>query len=323
MPHVAAAGAFAMDKGRVSAQCHRETHKRRIMKLIDTTDPGAHAGMRALVSSGSAEREIRLAEKFRIHLVGMYFAEVGTEWDSRGKQQGDFLHHVDLGLSGHRQVVCGGRTYDLEPGQVWFLPGNTPVERRCRERSEVLFFKLSSEWLPGVDPLLDWPGRGPRLADHFDVDEWRGWLVEGKTIGLPELLSLRGRLLGWLASALPELDELITRHLASHTQFTTVFNLIESQLGADLRLERLAKANGTTTEAFSMAFTRSTGMSPKDYLTRRLNQEALQLVINTDLRIKEIARRLRFSDEFYFSRFFKKLNGCSPAAYRNGLRKTR
>lgn len=310
-----------MDKRLALAQFQGHPSKRRIMKLIDTTDPGAHAEMRVLVSSGSAEREIHLAEKFRIHLIGMYFAEVGAEWDSRGKRQSDFLHHIDLGLSGHRQVVCEDRVFDLEPGQIWFLPGNTPVERRCRQRSEVLFFKLSSEWLPGVDPLLDWPGRGPRLAGRFDVDEWRSWLEPGKATGVPELLLLRGRLLGWLAAAVPELDKLITRHLGSHTQFTNVFDLIETRLGADLRLERLAKANGTSSEAFSMAFTRSTGISPKDYLMRRLNQEALRLVINTDLRIKEIARRLRFSDEFYFSRFFKKLNGCSPLAYRKGLRK--
>ncbi|MCB1131390.1 MAG: helix-turn-helix domain-containing protein [Verrucomicrobiae bacterium] len=293
------------------------------MRLIDTTDPGAHAGMRALVSSGIAEREIQLSEKFRIHLVGMYFARVGPEWDSGGKRQSDYLHHVDIGLSGHRSVVCGDTTYDLEPGQVWFFPGNTPVGRRCAGSSEVLFFKLNCEWLPGVDPLLDWEGRQPRLAGTVDVAEWRERLAREPEIGVSELLRLRGQLLGWLASALPELDEVISRHLVSHTQFTPVFDLIEARLGADLRLNQLAETNGTTTEAFSIAFSRSTGMSPKDYLTRRLNQEALQLVINTDLKIKEIAMRLRFNDEFYFSRFFKRLNGCSPVAYRKRLRESR
>ena len=293
------------------------------MRLIDSTDPGAHVGMRTLISSGNAEQDIQLSEKFRIHLVGMYFAEVGREWDSKGKRQSDFLHHFDIGFSGHRSVVCGDRVFELEPGQVWFLPGNTPVERRCEVRSEVLFFKISSEWLPGVDPLLDWQGREPRLAGRVDPNEWREWLADGRQIGVADLLSLRGRLLGWLASAMPEMNEVISRHLASHTQFTSVFDLIETRLGADLRLNQLAEANGTTTEAFSMAFSRSTGMSPKDYLTRRLNQEALQLVINTDLKVKEIALRLRFSDEFYFSRFFKRLNGCSPVAYRKRLKERR
>ncbi len=246
--------------------------------------------------------------------------EVGPEWGSAGQRQSDYVHHVDIALSGRRQVVCGRQVHELAPGQVWFLPGNTPVERRCRDHCEVLFFKFCCEWLPGVDPALDWPECGPRLAEHCEVNEWRAWAVPGRTIGVADLLLLSGRLLAWLALAVPELDGVISRHLASHTQFTGVFDLIERQLGADLRLKSLAEAYGTTAEAFSMALSRGTSMSPKEYLTRQLNQEALQLVINTDLKMKEIAEQLRFANEFYFSRFFKKLNGCSPSAYRTRLR---
>jgi len=61
-------------------------------------------------------------------------------------------------------------------------------------------------------------------------------------------------------------------------------------------------------------------MSPKAYLNRRLTQEAIALVLNSDLKIKEIARELRFTDEFYFSRFCRKLNGCSSMIYRQSFR---
>lgn len=291
------------------------------MKLTDTTDPSAYAGMKTLVCNASAARETALAEKFRIHLLGMYTSEIGKEWSSHGKRQGDYLHHIDITLSGHRQVVWGDQTHDLEPGQIWFLPGNTPVERRCEKPCKVLFFRFCCECLPGVDPLLDWPGREPRQAARCDVAEWLEWTKEDRSIGVADLLLLRGRLLTWLVTAVPELDDVVSRHIASHSQFTGVFDLIERQLGADLRLSALAETYGTTVEAFSMAFSRGTGMSPKEYLTRRLNQEALQLVINTDLKLKQVAEHLRFTDEFYFSRFFKKLNGCSPKDYRIRLRR--
>lgn len=289
------------------------------MRLIDTTDPGAHGTSLTLVSSVGAERECHLAGRFRIHLLGMYHAEVGEAWDSNGDRQGDFLNHIDITLSGRRQVVCNGRVHDMSAGQVWFLPGNTPVERRHVENAEVLYFKFNCEWLPGVDPLLDWPGREPRLAGEIDVNEWRKW-ADGRKIGVSDLLWLRGMLLSWMAGAVPELDAVISKHLATHKQFTRVFDTIERELGADLRMSEVARSHGTGVEAFSMAFSRATGMSPKDYVTRRLNQEALQLVINTDLKMKEIADRLRFTDEFYFSRFFKKLNGCPPSAYRQRTR---
>jgi AraC-like DNA-binding protein len=196
------------------------------------------------------------------------------------------------------------------------LPGNTPVERRCGGECEVVFFKLQCEWLPGVDPLLDWPGREPRRIGSIEPADWAEWRDPGKSIGLVDLLRLRGQLLVWMARAVPELEEVIERHLRGHTHFTAVFEKIEKNLGADLRLPALAAAYGTTPAAFAMAFTRGTGMGPKEYLTRRLNQEAIQWVINTDLKMGQIADKLRFKDEFYFSRFFQKWNGMPPSRYR-------
>jgi AraC-like DNA-binding protein len=289
------------------------------MQLIDTTDAKAHESMRNLTSSAS-DRETLLAAKFRIHLVGMYFASVGAEWGSDGNQQGDFLHHIEIAISGNRQVVHQGKVHDLLAGQVWFLPGNTPVERRCNEDCEILFFKLNCEWLPGVDPLLDWPERGPRLIGEIDPRAWQGWQTAERKIDVADLLKLRGQLLLWIAGAVPEIGAVIARHLETHTQFTEIFKFIERNLGADLRISALAAVYGTSQDAFSMAFKRSTGMSPKEYITRRLNQEALQCVINTNLNMKEIAEKLRFTDEYYFSRFFQKLNGTPPSRYRKEFR---
>jgi AraC-like DNA-binding protein len=291
------------------------------MKLVDTTDARADAGVRVLVNHSSFERECRLAGRFRIHLLGMYAATVGPEWDSKGRRESDFLHHIELPLSGRRSIVHNGKAYDLEPGDIWFLAGNTPVERRCDTHCEALFFKFCCEWLPGVDPLLDWEDRGPRKIGTFAAEDWQEWLDPGRKFGVVELLRLRGCLLSWIALAIPELDEVVSGHLSTHMQFAKVFDLIESKLGADLRISSLAKAQGVTVDAFSTAFSRSTGISPKEYITRRINQEALALVINTDLKIKQIADKLRFSDEFYFSRHFKNLNGCSPSVYRSRMRR--
>lgn len=290
------------------------------LKQVDTTDERAYEGTIPLTSLSHSDRACHLADQFRVHLTGMYFSEIGPRWDSGGKRQSDYLHHIDIGISGKRQVVHEDESYDLLPGQVWFLPGNTPVERRCNERCEVVFFKLSCEWLPGVDPLLDWPDRTPRLAGTCNVQEWRQWLEPGREFGVIELLHLRANLLTWITSAIPELGKVLSKHLETSAQFTGVFDLIEKNLGADLRLPSLAAVSGKTPEAFSMAFIRSTGISPKDYVMRRLNQEALKLVLNTNIQIKDISQMLRFTDEFYFSRFFKNLNGCSPRMYRKQFR---
>lgn len=273
-----------------------------------------------LLCSETHERSYLLASKFRIHLFGMYFNHFAEEWDSGDVRESDYIHHIDITFSGNRQVLFGKRVYDLKPGQVWFLPANAPVGRRCRERCEVLYFKFHTEWLPGVDPLLDWPQREPRCIGEVDPEAWREWMKAGKNIGMVEQLQLRANLASWIATAIPELESVVSHHLETHTRFSNVFQYIEKHLGADLRLATLAGIHGTTQSAFSNAFIRATGISAKDYISRRLNQEALQMVINSDLRIKEIAAKLHFSDEFYFSRFFQRLNGTSPTQYRMRFR---
>jgi AraC-like DNA-binding protein len=185
----------------------------------------------------------------------------------------------------------------------------------------VLFIKFCCEWLPGVDPLLDWENRGPRKIGAFSLDEWRPWAQADRQFRMVELLHLRGSILNWLAQAIPELDEVISTHLATHMQFSKAFELIENRLGADLRLAAIAEEQGMSVDSFSAAFSRSIGIAPKEYISRRINEKALIMVGHGDKKMKEIAETLRFNDEFYFSRFFKKMNGTSPSAYREAARK--
>jgi len=104
-----------MDKSGVFIDFYHKIKNDLTMKRIDTTDPRAHsnvlttdarahASMRNLTGSAGT-REFWLAEKFRIHLVGMYFAAVGPECGSDGNQQADFLHHIEIVLSGKRQAI--------------------------------------------------------------------------------------------------------------------------------------------------------------------------------------------------------------------------
>lgn len=286
------------------------------MKSVDTTNPQANRNMRTLMSQTYGGREHNLAEHFRIHLVGVYATTVGREWDSGGKSESDVLHHINANLSGRRQVVCGGKTYELNPGEVWYLPANTPVERRCRQTCEILYFKFFCECLPGVDPLIDWRDREPRMMCPIARVESRDWFARKNPLGFSTILGLRARILWWIVQAIPELDDVIAQHLASHSRFSGVFQHIEDHLGADLRLADLADVHGSTAGAFAAAFTRSTGISPKEYLKRRLNQEAIRWVMSSELKIKDIAEKLHFNDEYYFNRFFQKQNGMPPMRYR-------
>lgn len=305
--------------------CSRTDNESRsdLMKHIETTNPRAHARSKTVWNGTTHQHELELADNLQFHLLGMYFAEVGPEWSSDGKLETDCLHHIDIPLSGHRQVVHEGRVLDLLPGRSYYLPGNTPVERRCSTPSEVLYIKIRCEWLRGIDPLIDRPERTPTPIGEVNPAEWQHWRQDAPSITANHLLFLHAQIEIWMATVLPDLDSLVAQHVKNHSTFKNVFAQVEEQLSANLRVSMLAKTYGTGLRAFSKAFTDNVGVTPKEFINRRLNQEAIALLLNNHLKIKEVADQLEFANEFYFSRFFKKLNGISPALYRQRFRSGR
>lgn len=58
------------------------------------------------------------------------------------------------------------------------------------------------------------------------------------------------------------------------------------------------------------------GKTVLQHLHARQLLEAKRLLYHTDLSVKEIAFELGFQDAAYFTRFFKRLTGTTPLAYR-------
>ena len=67
---------------------------------------------------------------------------------------------------------------------------------------------------------------------------------------------------------------------------------------------------------FYRLFKNETGLSPVDYINRRRIFRAEALLANPRLSVKDVAFSVGFSDQMYFSRVFKRLNGHTPSEFR-------
>lgn len=59
------------------------------------------------------------------------------------------------------------------------------------------------------------------------------------------------------------------------------------------------------------------GYPLNEFLHRLKAAEARNILLNTEMTVKEIGELLGYKDTFYFSRVFKKITGVSPKSYRN------
>ena len=90
---------------------------------------------------------------------------------------------------------------------------------------------------------------------------------------------------------------------------------LQTVLSARTRVEWMARRAHLSQEAFSRTFREIFRQSPKHYLERELFRRASILLLAPGASVKSVAAELEFANEFYFSRFFKKMSGAAPAVY--------
>ena len=105
----------------------------------------------------------------------------------------------------------------------------------------------------------------------------------------------------------------------SRGRMSHVRDLIESALGEDLALERLAREAGIAPHAFSAAFVKAFGVPPYRYVILRRVERAKTLLRNTDLPIARIAYETGFASQSHLASTFRRSVGQSPGAYRRSL----
>ncbi len=226
-------------------------------------------------------------------------------------------------LSGHAVFETRGQQFEAEAGDAFaVLPGEI-VKYRTDGAWSVCWISFS-----GADLRLFLD----EVTGGGDVRMMKGCApAVGKCVNavLDYRESERGRLLqtrltSYLFDALSSLS--VThragaaskstdraRRAQSFIEYNYMHGISAADVAAYLNIDRTH---------FYRIFKSCTGQSPESYIMNYRVTKGCELLLNTSLKVTEIARAVGIADVYYFSKLFKKITGTTPTGWREAHRET-
>lgn len=229
--------------------------------------------------------------------------------------EGTALHHSD------------GKTIHLQKGDclVTLIDGRHSIEEpknlelftiSCTtELDKMIGFNLN--FLHGMRDLFT--GRGETIIFHLNSAEFTDiWRVVNQMNKL-QSNSKSGELRSSFAILLCLLAQAYSRILMTgknQYRLEKTLDYINNHYNEDIELAKLAKLSALSESQLIRTFKKNYGITPIGYQLELRLTESQRLLRETTMSVSEISYRLGFSDSNYFSHFFRRKLGSSPAQYR-------
>lgn len=95
-----------------------------------------------------------------------------------------------------------------------------------------------------------------------------------------------------------------------------ILSYVDNHYNEEMSLKILAHKYNMNSAYLGQVFSKEVGSSFSEYLNQIKNEKAKEMLLNTNLRINDIAKKVGYEDTSYFYRKFKKYYGVGPSAIR-------
>ena len=241
----------------------------------------------------------------------IYHAKVGTEW-----RFNDYCHNfnrVYIVLDGSGVLFNETENITMTPGNIYVIPANHNYSCRCDDHLEKFFIHFTATILPqqdllsGTDRIITIPITDEKIQSIRE-------LLYAET--LQSALRLQNIIRELMIKILEPSATHIYRDIEIFRKYEKLYKYIENNLYADLSVAEVCRHLGFSQTYIGQKFKADTGKTIKQYISFMITERIKHLLLFTTMPLRDIAKELRFEDESYFSKFYKKQNGISPREYR-------
>ena len=225
-------------------------------------------------------------------------------------------------LAGKGTLQLFDREFAIHQGCIFFIPPKTPHIYWADEKKpwSLFWIHFGGVESQGVLELLGVSAKNPRLF-IIDLHQVKKSFEQVYTClnyqySDTGLLAMTAELMRFCYTVKMCQGHMEPKRQSTEKRVVDTIQFMNDHLHLLLTLKGLANHSGQSVSYYSRVFKEKTGQSPLNYFIQLKVSKACQLLDQTDLSVRQIAKELGYDDPYYFSRLFKKIQGVAPAFYR-------
>ena len=236
---------------------------------------------------------------------------------------------IVLTMEGSVEYTAGDTSYSIRRDEVLIIPPDMPHSLSMGEGSSRYLVLFEPDMPMGLRDVMNLPGLFSRVFWLHDGSEThrriREMLLKIVAIQKAQDIMWNTMCYSYILRIYAALGQQYlpgaqrkkeTSRLVDQEVIASSMAYINEHYQENLTLDDVANFAGFSRYYFSRSFKKQTGYFFKDYLCQKRLQVATDLLIRTEMPMREVAEKSGFGSVATFNRVFREKTGCTPTRYR-------
>ena len=235
-------------------------------------------------------------------------------------------HEMIFVCEGNGHIVIGENRYPMKKGMLFYIPPGVQqtIEPRAQNPEHYMTVHFSGsrmvlgpdgkwKYLENIQTLRQ--PLAQKITDYTPLEELFEKLLDTWNDKGPSYEFVAATLLRQLLIWVSQNNIKQSKNQAISLKIDRIIEYMRENINSKVTLEELSGMAGLSTFYLSREFKEATGYPIITYFNKMKIEKAKELLIEGNKKVKEVAYELGYTNEFYFSRMFKRIEGLSPKEF--------